>query len=570
MPKIDVTAESFYELLGKTYTDAQLEEMLPAAKAELDGRDDEDGILKIELNDTNRPDLWSTAGLARQLRTIAGADARMYDFFSTQEETFECEERVVQVDPKLKTIRPYIAAFAVTGKEIDEATLKDIIQTQEKLCWNFGRKRRSIAMGVYRSDLFTYPVQYKAADPDKTSFVPLQLEEELSLRQIIDRHPKGHDYGHIVADFEAYPFLTDAQEKVLSFPPVINSAEIGAVKEGDKNLFIELTGTVLKDLLLAASIVACDMADAGCEILPVKVVYPYDTEFGREIVCPYYFQQPVSAEITYVQKLLGEKLTGEQSVAALKKMGIYSVSDDDRLFITIPEYRNDFLHPVDIVEDVMIGHGLENFTPVMPHDYTVGRLTAAESFSRKVKDILMGLGFQEMMYNYLGSKKDFIDKMHVDGNEYIHIANPMTENYEYVRASVLPSLLHSESVSGNAVYPHNIFEVGKTAFLYDNDDSGTVTRNTLGLLTADSGIGFNEINSTLSAIMFYLNKEYTLKEVNDPRFISGRSGEIFVNDLRIGIFGEVHPAVLEEWGIQMPSAVCEIDLDLLLEEQQVM
>jgi phenylalanyl-tRNA synthetase beta chain len=562
MPKIEVTAESFYSLLGKTYDLEYLESIFPAAKAELDGV--EDDILKIELNDTNRPDLWSTAGLARQLRSFEHASAPLYDFFSTADVQFETEGREIHVDEKLKDIRPYVAGFAVSGKPIDEATLKDIIQTQEKLCWNFGRKRRSIAMGVYRSDLFSYPVQYKAVDPVETRFTPLQSERQMNLVEIIKEHPKGIEYGHIVQDFDLYPMITDSNDNVLSFPPVINSAEIGAVQEGDANLFIELTGTVLRDVFLAASIVACDLSDAGYEILPVKIVYPYETEFGTEVVCPYYFQEPASAEISYIQKLLGEQLSARQCTDALKRMGIYSVSDESSLYITVPEYRNDFLHPVDIVEDVMIGHGLENFSPVMPNDYTVGRLTAAEQFSRKVKDILVGMGFQEMMYNYLGSKKDYIDNMCVDGKEYIHIENPMTENYEYVRASVLPSLLHSESVSAHAVYPHHIFEVGKTAFLDDDDVSGTVTRNTLGFLSADSQMGFNEIRSTLSALMYYLGRDFTLKETEEPRFIPGRCGSIYVGESRVGIFGETHPQVLERWGIGMPTVMCEIDLDILI------
>lgn len=562
MPKIEVTAESFYSLLGKTYDLEYLESIFPAAKAELDGV--EDDILKIELNDTNRPDLWSTAGLARQLRSFENASAPLYDFFSTADVQFETEGREIHVDKKLKDIRPYVAGFAVSGKPIDEATLKDIIQTQEKLCWNFGRKRRSIAMGVYRSDLFSYPVQYKAADPVETRFTPLQSDRQMNLVEIIKEHPKGIEYGHIVQDFDLYPMITDSNDKVLSFPPIINSAEIGAVQEGDANLFIELTGTVLRDVFLAASIVACDLSDAGYEILPVKIVYPYETEFGTEVVCPYYFQEPASAEISYIQKLLGEQLSAQQCTDALKRMGIYSVSDESALYITVPEYRNDFLHPVDIVEDVMIGHGLERFRPVMPNDYTVGRLTAAEQFSRKVKDILVGMGFQEMMYNYLGSRKDYIDNMCVDGKEYIHIENPMTENYEYVRASVLPSLLHSESVSAHAVYPHHIFEVGKTAFLDDDDVSGTVTRNTLGFLSADSQMGFNEIRSTLSALMYYLGRDFSLRETEDPRFIPGRCGSIYVGESRVGIFGEAHPQVLERWGIGMPTVMCEIDLDILI------
>jgi len=168
------------------------------------------------------------------------------------------------------------------------------------------------------------------------------------------------------------------------------------------------------------------------------------------------------------------------------------------------------------------------------------------------------------MYNYLGSKKEYIDNMHVSGDDYIQIANPMSENYEYVRPSIIPSLLESESVSAHAVYPHNIFEVGKVAYLDERDNSGTVTKNHLGFLGASTDMGFNQLNSYLSTLMYFLNCEYVMKELSDPRFIEGRCGIISVEGVDVGIFGEIHPAVLESWNIAMPTIACEIDLDSLL------
>lgn len=263
MPKIEVNREKFYGLIGKSYTDDELEALLPCAKAELDGVDNDEGILKIELNDTNRPDLWSTAGLARQLRVYEGGLNTEYKFFSKSEKSLDVGERIVKVDPAIKATRPFMAAFAVTGKAIDDSTLKDLIQTQEKLCWNYGRKRKSIAMGIYRSDLIKYPVMYKAADPDETKFIPLGMDKELSLREIIKEHPKGQEFGHIVENDLKYPFITDVDGKVLSFSPVINSSEIGAVEIGDENLFIELTGTDLPSLILTAFIPVCTQKTKG-------------------------------------------------------------------------------------------------------------------------------------------------------------------------------------------------------------------------------------------------------------------------------------------------------------------
>ncbi len=563
MPKIEVYEDTLYKYIGKKIEGDDFVKLLSAAKAEFDGR--EDDILKIELNDTNRPDLWSTAGLGRQLKIYIGGEKKEYPFFSVKGKIKECGNRIIEVDPALKNIRPYIFAFAVKGKSMDEALLKDIIQTQEKLCWNYGQKRKSIAMGVYRSDLFKYPVKYCAADPDKESFVPLGFEKKSTLREIIKQHPKGQEFGAIISGFDKYPYLTDSQGKTLSLPPVINSNDIGAVVEGDKELFVEMTGTDIYSLMIAASIVACDLYDAGYEILPVKTIYPYDTPFGKEVTAPFYFQQSVETDIAAVNKLLGEKFTVTEALAYGRKMGCRIEGAGDKLTLYPAEYRNDFLHPVDIIEDIMIGKGLTNFEPVMPDDFTMGKLSDATLFGRKIKNIMVGLGFQEMVYNYLGSAKDFIEKMNIKGSDIVKISNPMSENFEYLRPSIIPSLLNSEAVSGNGVYPHKIFETGKIAVKDNSENYGVITINSIGFLSADKDAGFNLVNSQLSAIMFYISADYTLAEAEDPRFIKGRCAQIISKNKNIGIIGEINPQVLENWGIQMPCAACEINLDLIMQ-----
>ena len=246
-------------------------------------------------------------------------------------------------------------------------------------------------------------------------------------------------------------------------------------------------------------------------------------------------------------------------------MGVYAIAEDGMIYAEVPEYRNDYLHAVDVVEDIMIGHGLSLFEPVMPADFTIGRLSPVEEFSRKVKGILVGLGFQEMMYNYLGSKKEYIDNMHITADDAVFIANPMSENYEVIRPSVLPCLLESESVSGHAVYPHNIFEIGKVTVKDPSDNSGTRTKDSLGIFSSNAAIGYNDAASYINTLMYYLNKEYTLSEVkDDPRFIPGRAAYIVYNGKIAGIFGETHPQVLESWGCSMPSIMAEIDLDILM------
>lgn len=570
MPKIEVNEKLFFNLLGTRYDYDMLEDRLTCGKAELDERPDaalpdDQRVIKIELNDTNRPDLWSTAGIARQLRLHKGGKATDYSsFLSTKDKLVDCGSRIVTVDPQLKDIRPYMIAFVISGKPIDEPMLLDIIQTQEKLCWNFGRKRRTVSMGVYRSAMIQWPVHYKAVDPDTTSFVPLQWESPMTCRQILSDHPKGKEYGWILKDAPLFPLLTDDKGEVMSMAPIINSATLGAVQVGDSNLLVEMTGSDMTSLLLSANIVACDFADAGYTILPCKVEHPYDTGFGKAIVAPFYFQEPATASLAEVNRLLGSQLTAEEATTALERMGNTVSVEGDKFTVQIPPYRNDFLHQVDIIEDVMMGMELSSFPPEKPRDFTIGRLSPVTLFSRKAKSLLVGLGYQEMIFNYLGSGKDYIQKMNINGGSVIEISNPMSENYQFVRPSIIPSLLGAETGSGNAVYPHKIFEIGKVAFLCDEEVTGTRTRQSLGFLTAAGDSNFNTAASEVATILHFLDHQYTVTEADDPRFIPGRQANIMVKGKVVGIFGEVHPAVLENWAITVPCVAGELDIEELM------
>ena len=587
MPKIEVNEKLFFNLLGKKYDYDTLERKLTCGKAELDEKPDmsmseDERVIKIELNDTNRPDLWSCGGVARQLRLHEGAKRSDYSKFLSKAGAIKDNgNRVITVEEGLKDVRPFMVSFVISGKPIDDPMLKDIIQTQEKLCWNFGRKRKSISMGVYRMSQIKWPCHYKAVDPDKTSFVPLACDAPMTCRQILTEHPKGKDFGWILEGLKKFPLLTDDKDEVLSMAPIINSATLGAVQVGDKDLMVELTGDNMENLILAANIVACDFHDAGYEILPVKVVHPYETGFGKEITVPFYFQKEAKATLAAINKKLGGDLTKEQVLDALSRMDNDVVAKDiptnektakycaanksDVEFTVQPApYRNDFLHEVDVIEDVMIGMTLDYFKPQKPNDFTIGKLSDVTLFSRKTKEIMVGLGYQEMIFNYLGSKRDYIDRMNISADKVIEILNPMSENYQFVRPSIIASLLRAESAAANAIFPHKIFEIGKVAFLDESENTGTKTIQSLGFMTAANNANFNDLASEVASILYFLDHKYEVKEANDPRFIPGRQAAIIVKGKQVGIFGEIHPQVLENWQIAVPCVAGEIDIEDLM------
>jgi phenylalanyl-tRNA synthetase beta chain len=181
-----------------------------------------------------------------------------------------------------------------------------------------------------------------------------------------------------------------------------------------------------------------------------------------------------------------------------------------------------------------------------------------------------------MIYNYLGSRRDLVNNMKggavyggaIDGDEckIIRIFNPMTENYEYVRNSILASLMTSESISGRSVFPHKIFEVGKIAYLDDAENNKSTTRQFTGFLHAGTDANFNTAAAELQTLFYYLSREYKVEESSDTRFIPGRAAAIIFNGKQVGVFGELHPEVLENCGITVPCTAGEIDLDTLLPE----
>lgn len=560
MPKIELDSQALWSSLGKKPDLLDFEKKLEIAKAELDGLDEEAYKIKIEFNDTNRPDLWSRMGLVRTLNSYYENKHKTYSFFSTLKSPLANEGREIIVKKGLEDIRPFITGFIARGKVIDSLLLEELIQTQEKLTSNFGQKRKRIAMGIYQAQGLSYPLSYEAVLPKETSFVPLGEKESFTLDKILEKTSKGKEFSHLLKDFDKHPILRDAKGEVLSYPPILNSQALGAVKEGDSEVFVELTGINLESLWLATNVVACDLSDLGFDILPVKVTY----SGGMTYTTPLYFQTRMSFTRSDLFKTVGQEFSKDEIEKAFSRMDIteFNWINEEEGIISPPAYRNDFMHARDVIEDIIIGYGLDKITPSYDLDNTQGSLSPIESLSRRVRNILSGMGFQEMLYNYLGSKIEFIKNMRLGEEDFIIISNPMTENYEVVRNSIIPNLLKSEAVSAHAVYPHSIFEIGKTVSRLGSESS--LTSNKMAFLYSGEEATFSKLYAQLSAFFYYFTLEWNLKEKEDNRFISGRSASIEIKGVSLGIMGEVHPEVLENFGITAPCVVCEIDLDKML------
>ncbi|TAL11148.1 MAG: phenylalanine--tRNA ligase subunit beta [Nitrospirae bacterium] len=569
MPTISVNRKDLDKLLGRRATDKELEAWLPFVKGEIKDYDTATGELRIELQDSNRPDLWCVEGIARQIRCKLDGKPGPSPYLKTGKRRHD----QVLVGKGLEDVRPFIGACKARGYRVTEEGLAQLIQTQEKLADIFGRKRRTISIGLYRLAPITFPVTYALVAPGQVTFRPLGYDDAMNLREILEIHPKGQEYGPILSGQDRVPLLRDATGAVLSFPPIINSRDIGEVRAGDEGLFVEVTGTDLRMVMLAVNIFAANLHDRGATIEPVDIVYPYKTEMGRTVRVPQAFGRPRTITRAEIGKALGAELSLKEVRASLVSYGYAVTGNGQGLTVTLPSYRNDLMHPVDVIEDVAISRGYNTFGPIMPATFTVGGLSRIEQLSDKVRELMLGFGFQEIISNILGSREDLVAKMRLSTGHpaarCIEIDNVMSQSIECLRQWVLPSLLRVETASSRSFYPHLLFEVGEVAVPDPDTETGVRTEVRLSALLAHAGASFSETHSYLALLCYYLNKPADhLTPIEHPSFIEGRAARIELvgpgGTSSIGLIGELHPEVLERWQISMPCSMFELALDPLL------
>ncbi len=559
MPTIDIKKSDLDGLIGKKLALSALEKLLMLAKAELKEYVAETDDLKVELSDSNRPDLWSAEGIARQIRVSLSGKPEEHSYVKHGRKA----TREIRVAKEMGSVRPYIAACTANGLRMNDDVLAQMIQSQDKLSEIFGRKRATVSIGIYELNRIVFPVEYRLAEPTSVSFTPLGMEEKVNLAEILERHPKGIAYGGIVKSFPKYPVLTDGMGRVLSFPPIINSREIGEVKTQTRNVLIEVTGTDLRMTVITLNILAASFYDRGAEIEPVLVVFPYDTGLGKRVTVPYDASRTVSVPLSRFSAGLGEDVSLEEVKKYLGSYGHKVTAGRGRLSVTVPPFRDDIMHAMDLVEDYAISRGYDSFEPVMPRQSTVGSVSRIELLSDTVRGHMMGCGFQEVMSNILCSREELEYAM-PEGEKLVEVDNVMSLAYSVLRNRVIPSLLNVEAASSKAFYPHRIFEVGEVSVFDRKENMGSRTDLNLAAMISHPGANFSEMHSSLDTLLYYLGLEYELDPADHPLFMQGRCGKVMSGGVAIGHIGEMRPEVLEGAHITMPCSAFEINLDTIL------
>ena len=540
MPKITCSLKDLQKLLRRTFSEEKLHDLLPYAKAELEQVNNDE--LTISFADTNLPHLWSVEGLARHLRGVLGVETGIAKL------PLEKQSFSVLVDKSVASVRPAIATFVAKGPALTEELLLQLIQLQEKLTEHYGRKRQKVSIGLYPSAKIQFPVTYKAVEPRNVRFIPLEGKYEQTLQQIITTHPKGIAYGWILANAKKYPILVDARNQVLSLAPIINSATTGKLQLGDTELFFDATGMDIVGVQLVATIVAFALADRGYKI------YPCNVKYGKNTVrCPVVEPQKIKFDEMLPQKLLGVPLHGAQIKALLKK----ARADYQSPFALVPAYRNDIMHPVDIIEDIAIMHGYETMTALPLTTATIGTPLPAVGFANAVRELLVGLGYQECLSTILSNKDVLYEKTKLQDTGTIEIANPVSATYAVVRTWLVPVLLELLGKNKHAEYPQRVFEHGLVTVRKNNE---VCDYERVAALASHAHADYTEAKQALEYVLRMLGAQYTFEETEHASFIPGRVARVAVNGVKVAYVGELHPEVLQKFSIEQPVAGFELNL----------
>ncbi|MCL1976893.1 MAG: phenylalanine--tRNA ligase subunit beta [Candidatus Bathyarchaeota archaeon] len=565
MPTIDIEYKELQQLLNVQFNDdmEKLDDVLSYVKAEVKGYNKQDETVNIEFKDTNRPDLWSVEGLARALQGYIGQQKglKQYCIGKSDVEVF--------VSRELYNIRPYIACATIKDIHLSDTIIRGLMHLQEKLDQTYGRNRQKISIGIYNLDLIKPPIEYTTVKPKEITFVPLGFTENMTLDEILEKHPKGCEYGHIVKCNPIYPMLFDADGKVLSFPPIINSNDLGKVTEESRNLLVEVTGTLHKTVLNALNLVTTMLIDRGGKAYTTTIHYPDNSNYSEKlVVTPNFSNHNMLLSVEYTNKLLGLNLTAKRIAELLEiaGLGIQEITETD-VSVLIPCYRIDIMHQVDLIEDVAVAYGYNNITANWRELPTIGRAKPDQHLINLARDLMIGLGYQETLNTTLTNQETLFNKMATPQTPLIELCNPKIVTMTCLRNGLLPGLMEFLSNNQSVEFPQKIYELGKVTHPNQTRETKVQEDEYLAAVTTHPVAGFSEIKSTLESFFANFGVEWQIKETIHPTFIEGRAGKVVMDNQEIGIIGEISPQVLENWKLENPAAAFEINLQKVLDQK---
>ncbi len=562
------------EINGAVHNKNDLSDLLPKMGCPVELNNDED--IEIEVF-PDRPDLLSHETMAKAIRSFQGSDS--------EEASIEVSESGIRisVDGNLEGVRPIIMGAVVrgvnTGNSASERSsfIQSLMDHQEKLHMTLGRKRALASIGVHDLSKLKHPFRYEAVSGD-FSFVPLASENVMNISEILDSHPKGIEYSKLMDGIETYPIILDSNNEVISFPPIINGNHT-TVSEDTNDFFIDVTGFDEIACETCLLLVSLSLSELGGVVESVEVL----DKDGSVKVTPNFGAKTYRVPNRLIEKILGMKLNDSKIGEAIGKMGgvlLESrtithgseraerwsdcvVGEREHVF-SMPRWRSDIMHPVDIVEDIAIGFGYENLPDVLSSVHIDASPLKTSNLHRRIRMSMRSVGLQEIQSLTLSNERDQFEKTRWPViSEATVISNPITVDHTVLRQYIFPSLMNLLASNRHHELPQRVYELGEVVH-------GGVNKTRVSWACAESGAGFSTAKGVVQSLLRDLGAPLSsvsfepVAEGSGP-WIDGRGARVLIEGHEIGEFGEVSPDVMSLFSLRSPIHAGEFDIDVISE-----
>ena len=454
----------------------------------------------------------------------------------------------------MSKIRPFVTGIIARNGIIDDETIKQLMNMQEDLHFGIGRKRKKSSIGLHDLDKISFPLNYTTSTRQH-SFVPLNSESKNTIDQILSETEVGKNYGWVLGDSKKVPIILDAEEKTVSFPPIIN-ASVTTVTTKTKNILVEVTSLdkdAAEDML---SVVVAILQMAGFEIIQLTVS-------GKKNCTPKLNSRIIQYDIKLTEQILGLNLTPSAIVSSLKKCRLDAIQKGNKIQCTIPRYRFDIFGPMDIVEEIALGYGIENITPKLSPSQTLGEKSLMTKKLELISKTVVGFGFTEVLNSSLTSKKILFDFTNRDSSQIISVMDSKSQEHTILRDSILPGLVENLSKNIHESYPQRIFETGT---VFSKAKPISEITNLAGVIAYKES-NYSEMKAILQSILkigFKIDIKTKTPKDNVTMFADGRHSDIFVGEELIGTVGEINSDVLDNFKIRTSVVGFEIKLSGLI------
>ena len=594
MPTIVVNRNALFKAIGRTFTDEEFDNLCFEFGIELDDVTSEQEMKKNEQNKedinlstevlykievaANRYDLLCLEGLALALRIFLEKQ-KMPDIKPIN--VLPENERQLIVYDSVNDVRPIGLCAILRDINFTDEMLKSFMDLQDKLHNNICRGRKLVSMGTHDLDTVKGPFTYRALEPEHIHFVPLNREEEVNgdgLMTLLKDDPKLGKYLDLLKGKKKYPVMMDSNGIIMSLPPIINSQHT-KMTLNTHNVLLDITGTdltkceIVLNTLIAMFSVYCKNPFTVEEI---KVI---NEKTGESKIYPDLTPRKFKVDVKYLQTITGiYDIIPEKIIQLLEKMELKAkIINPQEIEVSAPITRSDILHPCDIAEDLAISYGYNNIKKQLTQTKTHGMQQPYNKLTDLFRDEMAMGGYTEFLTMALLSKEDMFTNLLSEekDDKTVEISYSKTKEFQYMRSSLIPGILKSiEGNKANAL-PFKIFEISDVVEINEESEVGAVNRRKLCFAYTNTSSAMEIIQGMVDLLMKKIGlcfnsdnveQKYTIKKSENKIFFEDRQAEIFILDnIKIGIYGIIHPKVLKNFGIKNPVTLCDIDLQLIMD-----